>query len=266
MNNDIVLSVKGLHIAYPGEETKIQDITFSVRRGAVFGLAGESGSGKSSICKAILGLLENRTSIFSGSIRFCGRELTDLSGDQHRAINGKDIGYIMQNPMAAFDPCLKISAHFSETIRAHLPCSKRDALCLGLEMLERVGLSHADRMMNSYPGSLSGGMLQRIMTAIAISMNPILIIADEPTTALDTQSRETVLDLLSFVMREYCPAMLLVSHDMNLMEKMAEDIAIMYQGRIVESGSVKRVLENPQHEYTCQLIEASRFTWEEGRC
>ncbi|MFT3984130.1 MAG: ABC transporter ATP-binding protein [Lachnospiraceae bacterium] len=266
MNDDIVLCVDGLHIAYPEEEVKIQDISFSVRRGSVFGLAGESGSGKSSVCKAILGLLENRTSKLSGSIRFCGQELMGLSEERHRLINGKEIGYMMQNPMTAFDPCMKIGSHFCETIRAHLPCSRQDAFYIGAEMLRRVGLFDADRIMNSYPGSLSGGMLQRVMLAIAISMNPVLIIADEPTTALDAQSCETVLKLLSFVMCEYRPAMLLVSHDMNVMKKMAEHVAVMHRGRIVETGMMKKVLQHPRHAYTCRLIEASRYQWEEGRC
>lgn len=266
MNRDTVLLVENLNIEYPGEETKIRDITFCIKRGEVFGLAGESGSGKSSVCKAVLGLLENRVQLCTGSVLLCGNELVRMPPQKHQAINGKDIGYVMQNPMAAFDPCMKIGTHFVMTIRAHFPCSKRDAQFMATDLLKRVGLADTPRVMNSYPATLSGGMLQRVMIAIAVALNPILMIADEPTTALDVQSQNTVLELLLHVARDFRPAMLLVSHDMKVMSRLADNIAVMYQGKIVEEGPTIQMLNAPRHEYTRRLIEAAGFDWEEGRC
>ena len=148
-----VLSVSGLCIEYPNERTKIRNIGFSIARGETFGLIGESGSGKSSVCKAILGLLKDRAQQ-NGSIRLCGKELLRLSPKEQQKINGKDIGYVMQNPHAAFDPCMKIKRHFTETIKAHRHCSTREAFRLGYELLRVVGLSDAERVMESYPGQL----------------------------------------------------------------------------------------------------------------
>lgn len=266
MNKNFVLEVKNLCVGYPGESTKIQNVNFVIEKGKVLGLAGESGSGKSTVGKAALGLLYSRADYIAGSMRLCGRELLNLSPRQHQELNGKDIGYIMQNPMTAFDPCLKIKTHFAETIRAHFPCSKKDALHIGFENLLQVGLSDVERVMNSFPYQLSGGMLQRVMIALTVSLNPVLIIADEPTTALDTGSRDTILKLLLHVMKRVHPAMLLISHDMEVIEKIADDIAIMQHGRIVEYGTANEVLAHPKHKYTCELMAATCFSREDGPC
>ncbi len=218
-----VLSVSGLCIEYPNERTKIRNIGFSIARGETFGLIGESGSGKSSVCKAILGLLKDRA-LQSGSIRLCGKELLRLSPKEQQKINGKDIGYVMQNPHAAFDPCMKIKRHFMETIKAHRHCSTREAFRLGYELLCAVGLSDAERVMESYPGQLSGGMLQRVMVAIAVSLRPVLLIADEPTGALDAGNCGIVLQLLAKAVRETQAALLFVSHDMNAVANIAEGL------------------------------------------
>lgn len=266
MNKDVILEAKNLCIEYPGEATKIQNICFVLERGKVLGLAGESGSGKSTVGKAALGLLYGKTSLISGSMKLCGRELLNLSLKQHQTLNGKDIGYIMQNPMTAFDPCLKIKTHFTETIRAHLPCSKKDALHIGRDNLSLVGLEDRDRIMDAFPSQLSGGILQRVMIALTISLNPVLIIADEPTTALDAGTRDTVLSLLTRVMKQYRPAMLLISHDMEVMARIADDIAIMQRGKIVEQGVAKNILACPKHPYSCELMAATCFSREDEPC
>ena len=228
----------------------------------MLGLAGESGSGKSTIGKAILGLLSGRVKSISGKLELCGRELLEMDLKQHREVNGKDIGYIMQNPMTAFNPCMKIKTHFMETICAHLPCSKKDAFYLGNECLLQVGLTDRERIMNAFPSNLSGGMLQRIMIALAISLNPVLIIADEPTTALDAKNREIVLSLLTEIIKKHRPAVLFISHDMEIIEKIADDVAIMQQGKIIEYGKMKDVFTCPKHPFTCEMLEAANFYME----
>lgn len=266
MNDKTVLELKDVSIRYKREDFPIQGIGFSIGRRKVFGLAGESGSGKSSVCKAVLGLLDERAASVAGAVCLMGRDLLSLPYGERRRINGKDIAFITQNPMTAFDPCMKIRHHFTETLSAHLLCSKKDAEFYGREMLGRVGLADTARIMNSYPHHLSGGMLQRVMIAIAISLNPVLLVADEPTTALDAESRHTVVRLLQEIVQEYSLAMLFVSHDMNVMSALADDIAVMKGGRIVEMGAAEEIFQNPRHAYTKELLDAGRFIQGGGSC
>lgn len=255
-----------MSITYQRGDTSINGISFSIPKGKVLGLAGESGSGKSSVCKAILGLLNPGLAAVAGAIEFMGRDILSLPYDERRKINGKDIVFIMQNPMTAFDPCMKIRHHFTETLMEHLMCSKKDALHYAAEMLEKVGLSDTGRIMGSYPHQLSGGMLQRVMIAIAVSLNPALIVADEPTTALDAESQSVVLSLLQSIMREYMPAMLFVSHDMRILSLLSDDIAVMKDGRVIEMGRTRDVFENPEQAYTRELIAARSFMTEASAC
>lgn len=256
MKFEPLISVRNLSITYRRDDTSISNVSFSISKGKVLGLAGESGSGKSSVCKAILGLLNSGLAAVSGRIEFMGKDILPLSYEERRKINGKDIVFIMQNPMTAFDPCMKIKNHFAETLMAHLLCSKKDALHYAAEMLHKVGLSDTSRIIESYPHQLSGGMLQRIMIAIAISLNPVLIVADEPTTSLDAESQSVVLSLLQTIIQEYMPAMLFVSHDMRILSLLSDDIVVMRDGRIIEMGRTKDVFEHPKQEYTRELIDA----------
>lgn len=266
MKYDPLLSVRNLSITYRRDGSSINGISFSITQGCVLGLAGESGSGKSSVCKAILGLLDPGSATVSGEIELMGKDILSLPYEERRKTNGKDIAFVMQNPMTAFDPCMRIKSHFAETLIAHRLCSKRDALHYTAGMLRKVGLSDTGRIMDSYPHQLSGGMLQRVMIAIAVSLNPVLIVADEPTTALDAKSQCVVLSLLQTILREYRPAMLLVSHDMRLLSLLADDTAVMKDGRIIEMGCTKDVFGNPEHEYTRELITAHSFGREVGTC
>ena len=253
-----VLSAADLCIEYPNEPVKICNVNFSIKKGKIFALIGESGSGKTSVCKAILGLLEGQA-LQSGSIRLCGKELLPLAHDEHRRINGRDIGYIMQNPHAAFDPCMKIKNHFIETIKAHLPCSRRDAFYIGCERLRKAGLYEAVRVMESYPHQLSGGMLQRVMIAIAFSLQPVLLVADEPTGALDSHNSRLITDLLVKTAENSHTTVLFASHDMNAVENIADTVAVMKDGKIVEYGAAKKILQSPRHAYTAELLAASRL-------
>lgn len=256
MTCDPLLSVRNLTITYRSDNTSIEGVGFTLNRGRVLGLTGESGSGKSSVCKAVLGLIEPALAAVSGKIEWMGRDILSMPYEERRKINGKDIVFIMQSPMTAFDPCMTIKNHFATTLMAHLLCRRRDALHYASETLRNVGLSDTDRIMNSYPHTLSGGMLQRIMIALAIALNPAVIVADEPTTALDAESQCVVLSLLKRIMRDYTPAMLLVSHDMRVLSLMSDDMAIMKDGKVIEAGKTEDVYENPRHPYTRELIAA----------
>ena len=258
MKNEVVLAIKNLSVQYQSTGMKVENIDLSIARGKVLGLLGESGSGKSTVCSAVLGLQDTSTVELSGSICLLGKEILQLSWSARERVNGKEIGVVLQNPMTAFDPCMRIGGHFAETICTHLMCKKHDALLYGLQVLKEVGLADGERIMKSYPHELSGGMLQRIMVALAISLNPVLIIADEPTTALDASSQGVILDLLSFVMRKYRPAMLLISHDIDVMAALANDLIVMKDGRIVERGTFSAIMRAPQHPYTKELVAAAQ--------
>lgn len=256
MHSEQVLCVTDLSVRYKSTGIQVQHINFSISSGQVLGLLGESGSGKSTICNALLGLLDTKATETSGSVTMMGKEILGIPWDKRARINGKDIGVVLQNPMTAFDPCMRIRGHFIETLRTHLLCSKQDAVLYGLNVLGKVGLRDEKRIMDSYPFQLSGGMLQRVMVALAIALNPVLIIADEPTTALDYGSQEVVLELLSFIMREYRPAMLLVSHDMEVVSALAQEVIVMKDGQVVEQGALGTLQSHPHHAYTKELMHA----------
>jgi len=263
MNDIMLLSIRDLSVEYRKDHTKIGIINLSIRKGEVLGLTGESGSGKSTVCKAILGLLDDKTTFLQGSIRLYNQEILCLPARERRKINGKDIALIMQNPMTAFDPCMKMKGHFVETLCAHMSCNQRDAVLYGLDLLKDLGMKEPDKVMKSYPHQLSGGMLQRVMIALAVALNPVLIIADEPTTALDGGNEAIVLDLLHHIRREYAPAMLLVSHDMEVLAAMADRVAVMKEGKILEMSDTRQLFFGPQHDYTKELLAACCLPGEE---
>ncbi|MGL6200947.1 MAG: ABC transporter ATP-binding protein [Lachnospiraceae bacterium] len=258
MSKEPVLSVEELAVNYPSTGAGIEAVSFRIARGEVLGLLGESGSGKSTVCNAILGLLDQSAVRIRGSIRLGDIEINSLSWHQREKINGKQIGIILQNPMASFNPYMKIKGHFVETLCTHLSCGRRDAVLLGLEALKLTGLKDEKRIMNSYPFQLSGGMLQRVMIAIAVSLNPVLLIADEPTTALDDSNQRIIMELLAKIMKEFCPAMLLVSHDLKVMEQLADRLIVLKDGQVRERGSTAGLLHNPADDYTRELLAAVR--------
>lgn len=265
MNSETILKVTDLTVCYQETGAQVEKINFQIKRGQVLGLLGESGSGKSTICHAILGLLDRRGIDLKGSICLNGEEILPLHWSGRERLNGKEIGVILQNPMASFNPYMKIKGHFVETLCTHLLCSKRDALLHGLEQLQAVGLSEGKRIMNSYPFQLSGGMLQRVMAAIAVSMNPVLLIADEPTTALDAKNHEVIMKLLAQIMAEYRPALLLVSHDVEVMNRLADQLIILKDGQIREAGAIRDVMNASQDRYTKELLAAAARL-EVGKC
>ncbi|MFJ8265209.1 ABC transporter ATP-binding protein [Peribacillus asahii] len=237
-------------------KTLIHPLEFTLQKGEILGLVGESGSGKTVTSMAIFQLLHKESMVIDGSIRLNGQELNGLPEKQMKAIRGKDIAFIMQNPMNAFTPVYTIGNQFVETIRAHIACSKKEALELATEALANVNLPHPKTLLSLYPFQLSGGMLQRVMIAFAACLHPKVIIADEPTTALDVHNQLQVLRHLEHIRATYGTSILLISHDLGVISEMADYVAVMQNGHLVEQANVFDLFDSPQHAYTKQLLDA----------
>ncbi len=259
MNKKMVLSVDNLHVQIRTPSQTVQavnGVSFQLESGKVFGIVGESGCGKTLTCLSVMNLLPDGASAVQGSIYLNNKNIFHSSVNEKRLLRGKEIALIMQNPMTAFNPVLTIESHFIETLKSHLPITRNDARELAVKYLQELGLTHPHKLLHQYPFQLSGGMLQRIMIALAVSLQPSLIIADEPTTALDIKNQLRVLDQLNKLRENYGTAILLVSHDLNVVSQLADEVAVMYKGSFVETGSVQNLFENPQHFYTNLLVES----------
>jgi len=220
------------------------------------GLVGESGSGKSFLVKSLMGLAPARTS-FRGEVIFEGRDLLTLKPKQLREVWGPQIAMIFQDPNRSLNPVLTVGRQLSEGMRKHLGVSRSEARLRALQLLAEVGVPDPETRLTNYPHELSGGMRQRVMIAIALSCEPKLLIADEPTTALDVTVQRQILDLLDRVQRRYSMSLILISHDLSLVSGRMESTAVMYAGRIVERGATREVFEHPQHWYTRALLGAT---------
>lgn len=254
-----VLQVRDLHVqikAKNGITTLVQDINFELKPGEILGLIGESGCGKTVTSMSILQLLNRKETTIEGSIMLKGQELNGLAEKEMRKIRGKDIAFIMQNPMNAFTPVFTIGHQFVETIRSHTSLNKKQATELAIESMKQVNLTDPGKLLKYYPFQLSGGMLQRVMIAIAASLHPAVIIADEPTTALDVNNQKNVLRHLDKIRSEYGSAILLISHDLGVVSEMADEVAVMQHGKIVEKAGVFQLFDSPKHEYTKKLLNA----------
>lgn len=256
--DDVVLSVRNLKTYfYPGggEVRKaVDDVSFDVRKGRICCLIGESGSGKSATAMSIINLVDRPGRIVSGNVLFGGEDLAALDAKRLRQIRGADIGMIFQEPMHSLDPVFTIGDQLVETIRAHEPVSREQAETRAVEWLRRVELPDPQAVMVSYPHELSGGMLQRVMIAIALSCGPRLLIADEPTTALDVTVQAQILRLLVRLKRDIGLSILLITHDLGVVAETADDVLVMYDGHIVERGSVDDIFDRPRHPYTKALL------------
>ncbi|GLB61978.1 ABC transporter ATP-binding protein [Cytobacillus sp. NCCP-133] len=252
-----ILSVRGLHVQVRTQEgfsTLVQNINFEMNKGKILGLVGESGSGKTVTSMSIVQLHDKKNMDIRGSITLHGKELNGLENREIRKIRGKDIAFIMQNPMNAFTPVFTIGHQFIETIKSHTFLNKKQAKELAIEVMESVDLPNPDKLLKNYPFQLSGGMLQRVMISMAACLQPSVIIADEPSTALDLHSQLLVLRLLDKVRSEYGTSILLISHDLGVISELADDVIVMQNGRIVESANVLDLFDAPQHEYTKKLL------------
>jgi peptide/nickel transport system ATP-binding protein len=241
----------------PGTQVvAVDDVSFEIRRGETLGLVGESGSGKSVTAFSIVRLLQHPGRVKSGRVIFKGRDLLTLTEDQMRLVRGAGIGFIFQEPMAALNPTMRVGAQISESLRVHGLASKRDARDRAIELLAAVRMADPDLRVDEYPHQLSGGMRQRVMIAIALACRPQLVIADEPTTALDVTVQAQVLDLLRSLKNEFDLALLLITHDPGVIAETADRVAVMHGGRIVEHGTVRDILRRPSDPYTRKLLSS----------
>jgi peptide/nickel transport system ATP-binding protein len=257
MSGASLLDVRSLRIEFPtrrGTLVAIDDISFSIAPGEVLGVVGESGAGKSLTGAAIIGLLEPPGRIAAGEISLDGRRIDDLPYDAMRKIRGRRIGAIFQDPLTSLNPLYSIGRQLIETIRTHLDLGESAARTRAIDLLREVGIPSPERRIDHFPHQFSGGMRQRVVIALAICANPQLIIADEPTTALDVSIQAQIISLLKRLCRDHGTAVMLVTHDMGVIAETADRVAVMYAGRIVEIGPVQAVIHDPQHPYTAGLM------------
>jgi peptide/nickel transport system ATP-binding protein len=237
-----------------GTLVAVDDVSFDIAPGEVLGVVGESGAGKSITGTAIIGLLEPPGRIAGGEVRLEGERIDNLPAEAMRKIRGRRIGAIFQDPLTSLNPLYTIGHQIVETIQTHLPMSHAQARKRAIELLGEVGIPAPERRIDHYPHQFSGGMRQRVVIALALCANPRLIIADEPTTALDVSIQAQIITLLKRLGREHGTAVMLVTHDMGVIAETADRVAVMYAGRIVEIGPVQQVIHDPQHPYTAGLM------------
>jgi peptide/nickel transport system ATP-binding protein len=252
-----LLDVEGLRVEFPtrrGTLVAVHDVSFEIAPGEVLGVVGESGAGKSLTGAAIIGLIDPPGRIAAGEIRLAGRRIDNLPYETMRAVRGREIGAVFQDPLTSLNPLYTIGRQLIETIRTHLPMSETDARQRAVDLLEEVGIPAAARRIDHYPHQFSGGMRQRVVIALAIAAKPRLIVADEPTTALDVSIQAQIIQLLKRLCRDHGTAVMLVTHDMGVIAETADRVAVMYAGRIVEIGPVADVIHRPQHPYTVGLM------------
>ena len=256
--DETLLEVENLTVAFPTDEGIVQavrGVNFTLEPGRVLGIAGESGSGKSVTTLAIMGLLP-RSARVAGSVRFRGQELLGLSERAFEEIRGRRISVIFQDPMTSLNPMLRVERQMTEGIQLHLGKNKAEARAHAIEMLRRVGIPAAERRIRDYPHQFSGGMRQRVMIAIALACNPKLLIADEPTTALDVTVQAQILELISAVCNEFGTALILITHDLGVVAGVADRVVVMYAGRVVEEAPTEELFKNPRMPYTIGLLES----------
>jgi peptide/nickel transport system ATP-binding protein len=258
MSNQI-LDIKDLVINFKArkkETTVVDHISFSVKEGETLGIVGESGCGKSVTSLSIMGLLPSPGGRANGSIRFKGEDLLQFSKTQLRKIRGKEIAMIFQEPMTSLNPAYTIGNQLMEPLQIHLKLSKSDARKESIKILEMVEIPRANEVIDDYPHQLSGGMRQRVMIAMALSCNPQLLIADEPTTALDVTIQAQILELMKKLKSEYQTSTILITHDLGVIAEMCDRVIVMYAGKIVEEGPVVDIFVNPKHPYTEGLLKS----------
>jgi oligopeptide/dipeptide ABC transporter ATP-binding protein len=255
--SDVLLSVEGLTTAFEtpaGTITAVNGVSFEIRPGETLGLVGESGSGKSVTAFSIIRLVQRPGRITAGRVMFQGRDLASLPEEEMRQVRGAGIGFIFQEPMAALNPVMRVGDHIVEALRVHGLATRAEARARAIDLLRAVRIVDAERRVDDYPHQLSGGMRQRVMIAIALACRPPLVLADEPTTALDVTVQAQILELLRDMKREFGISLLLITHDLGVIAETADRVAIMYAGRIVEQGRVRDIFRNPAHPYTRGLL------------
>ncbi len=254
-----VLEVSNLTVEFPtrhGTLTAIDDVSMRIEPGEILGVVGESGAGKSITGLAVLGLLEAPGRIAGGEIHVAGRRVDTLSEEELTKVRGSEMGAIFQDPLTALNPLFSVGAQLVETIRLHTELNKEEARARALHLLREVGIPAPEERLKQFPHQFSGGMRQRVVIALALAAEPGLIIADEPTTALDVSIQAQITTLLRRLCKEHRTGIMLVTHDMGVIAETADRVAVMYSGRVVETGRVEDVIHAPQHPYTKGLMAA----------
>ena len=254
-----LIEVKNLHTYFTtkrGLVKAVNGISFSVEAGRTLGIVGESGSGKSQTAMSILQLFESNQKIHEGEIIFDGKVLSSMNEEELRKIRGNDISMIFQEPMTSLNPVFTVEKQISEVLILHQGMDKKAAAKRSREMLEAVKIPNPDRVLKSYPHQLSGGMSQRVMIAMALACNPRVLIADEPTTALDVIIQAEILKLMNDLKKDYQTSILFITHDLGVISQMADDVIVMYGGKIVEAAPIRTIFKDAKHPYTKRLMAA----------
>jgi ABC-type dipeptide/oligopeptide/nickel transport system ATPase component len=246
-----------MSVDYPNKPAVLREVSFSIRRGEVLGLVGESGSGKSTLALALLRLLNSKNAEVSGRLHFRGHDLMEATEEEMRRIRGREIGLVMQSPLASLNPALRIGIQLAEAWRAHTRGSSHQQDDAVVQALKQVGLPSDKEFRRRRPAQISVGQAQRLLIAMAAMHKPALLIADEPTSALDAVTQQAILGMIGDLNREQGSALLYISHDLQSVASICHRVAILWRGRIVECGPVKSVLSCPQHPYTRQLLECA---------
>jgi peptide/nickel transport system ATP-binding protein len=252
-----LLDVKDLEVRFHTEDgvvKAVDGVSFTLERGKVLGIVGESGSGKSVTAMTILGLTRGGNARFEGEVAYKGENLLPMSESKLRRIRGNEIAMIFQDPMTSLNPVYKVGAQICEAIRTHEDIDSKTARRRAVALLRQVGIPHPEERVDDYPHQFSGGMRQRAMIAMAIANNPDILIADEPTTALDVTIQAQIIELIDKLKDEFNSSVILITHDLGVVAEIADDIAVMYAGRIVEYGTKRQLFYDPQHPYTWGLL------------
>jgi peptide/nickel transport system ATP-binding protein len=256
---EVLLDVRDLYVHFPtpdGVVKAVDGLSFTVHRGETFGIVGESGSGKSVTCLTALGLTDVQRAKIRGEVLFKGRNLLELRRDEMRAVRGKELGMVFQDPFACLHPFYRVGDQIVEAILTHERCSKKQAEARTIEILDAVGIPNPRERFRSYPHEYSGGMRQRAMIAMALVHSPDLLIADEPTTALDVTVQAQILELIERVKDEFNIGVILITHDLGVIADVAQSVMVMYAGRAVEKGERDQVFTEPMHPYAWGLLES----------
>ena len=254
-----LLEIENLSVEFPSRSSvlhAVEGVSLSLDAGDVLGIVGESGSGKSVTMMALMGLVPYPGRVTASKMRFDGHDLLGLSSRERNRLTGKDVAMIFQEPTTSLNPCFSVGFQLAETLRIHLGMDSKAAKRRSIELLEQVGISDPETRLKAYPHQLSGGMNQRVMIAMAIACNPKLLIADEPTTALDVTIQAQILDLLRSLQRERGMALVLITHNMGVVSDMAQRVAVMYAGQIMEQQPAQALFQRPRHPYTEALMAA----------
>jgi peptide/nickel transport system ATP-binding protein len=254
-----LLEVKDLKVHFPTDDglvKAVDGVSFTLQQGETLGVVGESGSGKSVSFLTVMGLITTKQAILEGEIIFQGQDLLKLPAEEMRNVRGAKISMIFQDPMTSLHPYYKVGFQISEAIRTHQKVTKQEAMDQAIEMLRRVGISRPDERAKQYPHEFSGGMRQRAMIAMALSLNPDLLVADEPTTALDVTVQAQILDLIDRLKEEFNAAVVIITHDLGVVAEHCDHINVMYAGKVIESGDRRDIYYGPHHPYTWGLLSS----------